>query len=491
MNTFKSVSIILLTIVLSACGDFWYTDVRSKVGPTTSNPATGNPNTPSDPEDPNNPNPPHVMAWTHPADLNSHVSIAGTNTWLPKVAMDNNGNAVMAWYQYDGSKNQIFMSEYRNGAWSNPVSLADNISPDGQYAYWPEVAMDNNGNAIIVWYQYNGSHYQVFKSEYRNGTWTHPASLADNISPDGQNTYGAKVVMSDSSDAIITWYQFSGTHNQIYKSEYRNGVWTHPANLADHISLSGQIAGANHAAIDSSGNTIIVWHQRNGVNNQIFKSEYRNGVWTHPANVNDNISPDGAEAGYPNVAMDDNGNAIITWQQAVGVNSQVFKSEYRNNTWTHPANLADNISPDGQNVNYPIVKMDNLGNAIVVWQQSDGAFGQIFKSEYRDGVWAHPANLSDNISPDGSLALSPQVAMDDNGNALVTWEQSNALIYEIFKSEYREGEWVHPTSTAEFISPAGQHAASSQIAMSNNGEAVIVWSQSNGTHTQIFRSEYR
>jgi hypothetical protein len=83
--------------------------------------------------------------------------------------MDDNGNAIITWYQSDGFKNQIFKSEYRGGVWHHPSSLTDNISPDGQSASYPQVAMDNNGNAIITWEQLDGSNWQIFKSEYRWG----------------------------------------------------------------------------------------------------------------------------------------------------------------------------------------------------------------------------------------------------------------------------------------------------------------------------------
>ncbi|HQM21886.1 MAG TPA: hypothetical protein PLE36_14790, partial [Deltaproteobacteria bacterium] len=36
--------------------------------------------------------------------------------------------------------------------------------------------------------------------------------------------------------------------------------------------------------------------------------------------------------------------------------------------------------------------------------------------------WKHPSGLTDNISSDGD-AYNPQVAMDDNGNALIVWMQ--------------------------------------------------------------------
>ena len=57
---------------------------------------------------------------------------------------------------------------------------------------------------IIVWRQSDGSRYQVFKSEYSAGQWHHPNGLSDNISPDGQNTYEPMVVSgAQEADTII------------------------------------------------------------------------------------------------------------------------------------------------------------------------------------------------------------------------------------------------------------------------------------------------
>ena len=324
--------------------------------------------------------------WTHPFDLTDNISPDAEDASVPKVAMDRNGNAIITWLESDGSNDQIFMSEYRSGSWTHPLDLADNISPDGQDASDPEVAMDDNGNAIIAWYQSDGSNKQIFMSEYRSGTWSHPADLTDKISPDGQDAYDPQVAMDDNGNAIIAWYQSDGTKMQIFMSEYRSGGWAYPADLADNISPDGEHVSDPQVAMDDNGNAIITWAQSDGSNWQIFKSEYRSGGWSHPASLADNISPDGQDAYIvcsPQVAMDDNGNAIITWEQWNGSNWQIFKSEYRNGTWTHPAGLADNISPDGQIAYYPSVAMGNNGNAIITWAQSDGINEQIFMSEYR------------------------------------------------------------------------------------------------------------
>jgi len=273
-------------------------------------------------------------------------------------------------------------------SWYHPESLTDNISPDGQDAGSPQVAMDNDGNTIIVWQQSNGTVRQIFKSEYRNGSWAHPTALTDNISPNGQDTYNPQVAMDDNGNAIIVWHQYEGPVSQIFKSEYRNGAWTHPASLTDNISPDGYMASDSDVVMDDNGNAIIVWHQHEGSFWQIFKSEYRNGAWTHPADIADKISLDDLDARAPKAAMDNNGNAIIVWEHdgVTGITAEsIFKSEYRNGSWTHPADFDDRLNPDGLSASAltPSVAMGDSGNAIIVWRQYCAGGHEIFKSEYR------------------------------------------------------------------------------------------------------------
>jgi uncharacterized protein YheU (UPF0270 family) len=190
------------------------------------------------------------------------------------------------------------------------------------------------------------------------------------------------------------------------------------------------------------------------------------------------------------VAMDANGEAVIVWNQATSTEPQIFLSEYRDGIWAYPADLSDYISPAGQNAEAPQVAMDDLGNAIIIWRQGDTVTDRIFKSEYRNGVWTHPANISEYITPDGDSADYPHVAMDNNGNAIIVWAQDNgkALLY---KSEYRDGSWTHPEDINDYIGPDGENVSQPFVVMSDNGDAVIVWRQSDGVNPQAFMSEFR
>ncbi len=442
----------------------------------------------------------HVLSWTHPSSPIGNVSSGGEDAHDPRVAMDNLGNTIIVWSQFDGSNDQIFMSEYRNNTWTHPEDLSDNISPSGENTNdIPQVAIDNNGNAIIVWSQFDGSNDQIFMSEYRNNTWTHPEDLSDNISPSGENAHNPQVAMDDNGNAIIVWSQFDGSNDQIFRSKYSDNTWTHPEYLSDNISPDGESALVPQVAMDNNDNAIIVWRQFDGSNNQIFMSDCRNNIWTHPKYLTDNISPSGENAyDHPQVTMDNNGNAIIVWRQYYGLNSQIFKSEYRNSTWRHPANPTDHISPSGESAYDPQVSMDNNGNAIIVWRQSDGHNSQIFMSEYRNNVWRYPENLSDNICPSGGDTYEfPQVAMDDNGNAIIVWSQYSIYWarHHIFMSEYRNNVWKHPEDLHDTI--VGTEEVSYElprVAMDNNGNAIIVWPEeytNSNIYRSIIMSEYR
>ncbi len=438
--------------------------------------------------------------WTRPETLATDTSGIWQGTDPIHVAMDNNGNSIIAWGQSDGTNQQIYMSTYSNGSWTHPTDLTtDAISVAGQNARNPHVAMDINGNAIIVWEQSDGANPQIYMSEYRSGSWTHPTSLTtDTISVAAQQAYSPQVSMDNNGNAIIVWGQSDGKNWQIYMSEYRNGSWTHPRDLAtDAISVAGQNAYSPQVAMDNHGNAIITWNQftlhppSGQLVSQIYMSEYRIGSWTHPTDPSDAISTVAwLMAHSPQVAMDDAGSAIIVWSQI----GSIYMSEYSDGSWAHPTDFVnDSISGTSQIADSPQVVIDNNGNAIIAWQQSDGTNEQIYMSTYRNGSWTHPTDLTtDAISVAGQDAYSPQVARDNDGNATIAWVQEDGTNSNINLSEYRNGNWGHPTDLAtDATSITGLVTLVPKIAMDNKGNVVIVWQQYDGGFSRFYMSESR
>ena len=343
---------------------------------------------------------------------------------------------------------------------------------------------------MIIWTQSDGEKKQIYYSYFNGVIWDHPTSLSDNISLNGQVTYSSQVALNSEGKIVITWTQFDGAKNQIFYS-YFNGVsWVHPSNLSDNISPDGQDAFYPQVAMNSDGKIVISWTQSDGAKNQIFYSYFNGTSWVHPTNLSDNITPDGQDAYHSQVAMNNEGKMVITWTQHDGAKGQIFYSYFNGVSWVHPASLSDNISPDGQHALSSRVVMNSAGKMVITWMQLDGSRYQIFYSYFNGVSWVHPSSISDNISPDGTFAFAPQVAMNSEGKIVITWEQSDGANGQIFYSYFNGVSWVHPTSLSDNISPDGQPANNPQVAMNNDGKMIISWPQFDGTKNQVYYSYF-
>ncbi|HOD14248.1 MAG TPA: hypothetical protein PK307_09875 [Spirochaetota bacterium] len=452
-----------------------------------------------------------LWRWVHPRDLLTDnfdpkkSPFAGSS--FAGASSGGSGSAIVTWRQDRGGENHIMMRQRRYGIWSSPADLTLAVNPAGGVSSSQQTAMNLRGDAIVVWLQNDGIHTHVYGRQRRGGFWRTIDAGSGHIDPEGQSSNAPHVAMDDNGNAIIVWSQSDGTYSHIFKSEYRGGAWTHPSSLAgDNIDPEIPAAQPSYrprAAMDNAGNAIIAWSGYSDASNvHVYRSEYRSGSWTHPANLGNHIDQSTIFAQSSDdvrVAMGDNGEGVIVWSAGDGTNTHIYMTEYRGGAWSAAPDIdSGHIDPDGQNSDSPAVAMDRSGNTIIVWMQSDGGVRHIYRSEYRGGAWVHPAGLADNIDPDGSPgdSLEPRVAMEDGGSAVITWFQADLIsYYHIYMAEYRDGVWRYPVSLqTDNIDPrsgtSGQNAMWPAVSMSDGGYAVIAWHASDGSYNRIYISEY-
>ena len=431
-------------------------------------------------------------AWIDPLLLADNKSPDGADANWPRVGIAANGDTVMVWTQSDGANSQVFMAECRSGTWTVPTTLTDNISPDGTDAWQPRVAVAPDGDSIIAWRQSDGADDRVLFSQYRNGVWTHPASVADAIDVGGSSAEEVRVAMGTGDEAIVLWVQTGNANDELFLSEFRYGTWTHPTSLGDSVSAPGSDVQSAEVAVGASGDVLVAVLQEDGGGTpRLFLSTRTNGAWTHPANLGEYVSPNFSAAAEPSLAVTDNGDAIMAWTQSDGANTRVFMSHRIGGVWIHPTVIGDAISPAGTDSFVPRVANSVSGNAIVTWTQDDGSDLQIFRSLYESGVWTHPTGPTDNISPDGWPAVGSSVAMSAGGDVVLSWQQLNATSLNIARAECRDSVWTLPADENDVIGLPGTSVILIDVSVSPWGDAVIVWQQSDGTDEQIFTSEFR
>jgi len=102
----------------------------------------------------------------------------------PDVSMSGNGDAVIVFSGQDGTPtcggvsypnpcNQVYMTERRSGQWTHDFGSAGKISfLGGDGDLWtditPKTAMDDEGNAFILWAQHDANNdRRLYMSEYK------------------------------------------------------------------------------------------------------------------------------------------------------------------------------------------------------------------------------------------------------------------------------------------------------------------------------------
>jgi hypothetical protein len=71
----------------------------------------------------------------------------------------------------------------------------------------------------------------------------------------------------------------------------------------------------------------------------------------------------------PQIACDPSGNALLVWDRADSVHSEIRSSRYTvSGGWAASVNAGST-----GDVLYPVIVIDLAGNALALWQQSDGS----------------------------------------------------------------------------------------------------------------------
>lgn len=437
--------------------------------------------------------------WIYPTSIENSLSIVGHNAQTPAAAMNKAGNAVVAWAQNDGTSWRIYKSEFRDGKWDQPASLGDAVSPSGTNAMDPKVAIADNGDIVIAWVQFRGKKHHIYIAEYRKGKWTMPKSLDQHVSPGEKAAWQIDIAMDADGNTIIVWDQESYIQDYaIYFSEYRDGSWRHPPSVKDAISKhSGKErsdALGPRVAMNNSGKALITWEQRTDGFTRIYKSEYLGGRWVHPKDTTDFISPsDGGNAGKAIPVLAGNGMSLIAWQQSNDNRRRIYKSEYDGSKWIHPL-VTDAISPltiDNDNAEINSVTINNKGDAIILWSLQRLFNQALYLSYHKDGKWYHPDEKNifvGSLDPNLNNKVLGKVAMSDSGKTVVAWQQmDDKNISKVYIAEYDNDVWYLP---GRKISLLNHFAWNVNLVSAVNGNFLVVWQQKNDKFEQIYMSEY-
>lgn len=129
------------------------------------------------------------------------------------------------------------------------------------------------------------------------------------------------------------------------------------------------------------------------------------------------------------IAIHPEGNMVVISTIEYGLNHVIEAKTYRHstNSWSEPKYLST-FDMDAHN---PRITVDPEGNAVVIWQITDGIQERLQAAIYTSSTdsWSSTKNLSKMTS---NISVT-HVGMSESGNVFIGWKKSNPD-KEIFKS---------------------------------------------------------
>lgn len=403
------------------------------------------------------------------------------------LAVDSQGNATAVWNQFGAQgQSNIWSSRYESATgWSTPVLIDPNDAHSAQSA---DVAVDSDGNALAVWRRFDGTCANIFSNRFVVGKgWGTPVL----IEPDHCDAREPRVAVSAAGDAIAVWSRATAGSAHLWGNRFVPGSgW----GTVERIDSDAGDARAAQPGIDRDGNAVVVWEQFDGTRQSIWANRYVVGTgWATPRVIEAN---DASDAQAPQLIVDAVGNALAVWQQAdaAGEREKIWANIYRaGDDWGTAQGIGGG---DAGDASHPHIAIRN-GKGFAVWQQAVGARTAIVARRYANGSFSNAADAFTVVSDFATSASLPRVAVDSQGNAVVVWNQQNALpltnedvAFSAMASEFTPAAgWSAPRSI-EAADEGSVLEILPLVVIGENDAAFAAWDHQNFAGTSIWAKRF-
>jgi type III secretion system FlhB-like substrate exporter len=368
-------------------------------------------------------------------------------------------------------------------------TLVNQNTSGSQGNHWSgkTVGMDSSGNYVVVWMDgsgADGSGQGIYARRYDvNGTALGNAFRVNSYTFDSQRN--PQVAMAANGSFVVVWESMGqdGSNYGIYAQRYNaSGVVQGSEFRVNTLTIDDQREPA--VAMDANGNFVITYQAWASGNNSwgVLATRYNASGVVQGAEfvVNTTLDFDQQE---PSVAMDSAGNFVITWQSygQEGTSDGIYAQRYNASGVAQGGEFHVNTTTT-DNQNLPTVAMDSSGNFVITWESyaQDGSLQGIYGQRYNSSGVAQGGEFRLNTTT-ANAQQNPVVTMTGGGSFAVTWQstaQDGSLEGVYMRLYDASGNPVTGETRVNTTTTGDQHSPS--IVSNQNGRMVIAW-QGNGS----------
>lgn len=411
-----------------------------------------------------------------------------------RMAVAPNGTAVAVWLEDRSTSTQSLYSVHARAyapatGWGDAVAFNVTGTDD---AGRPEVAINANGDAMVVWVQVGGPSagtsrdFNIASVRYKAGVWdSTPSYVLDATDIPAAGFSGAlnahQITLDNAGNAF---YAFSvetvlDAPDGAWVKRYHDGVWDPAARFLPGASSTARDIKLA-AAPDGSAAT-AVWRQYNNNTSKyrVLASEYTaSGGWSAGHTIDGDLAL-GTYA-YPRITIAANGDTTAVWEANTtgGTRTDVYATRLTGGVWSLPT-VVGSSSLGRADTMIAGLCSDASGNAVLVTLPYD--LGQVAATRFTvSGGW----EAAVRVPPDAQAFIVPQasVACNTKGDAMVSWRAAlgSDNSYELWARPYAAaGGWGTAAPIVSLTAASGLTLSTPLVGLDDNAKALTLWRQDN------------
>lgn len=464
------------------------------------------------------------------------TATAGDQT-APTVAMDGEGNFVIAWQAPGATTADGIDIAYRRGTLGGGLAGGDaiaHVATAGDQVS-PTAAMSGSGELVLAWRgpdpSGSGEEGEEAGAIFLRGFKADGSAATGDVRVNGSdyNDLGSPdVAFIDSGVAAVVW-QVEGQQGSGSDAFARRMLVNLAAGTVTPLSTAGFGTGdfrlnqttqgpqrAPSVGLDADGDLLAAWQtqHQDGFSWAIFARRYDSGVDTIGSEFLVNAGTQLGPQIAPDVAVSDAGRAVVAWigpdvpeaaEEGEGGHRPAIHSRF----FDDAGGTADGgevvlATSVGIEDSRAAAATDAAGTMVVVWQSWQGPgdasdFGIYAKLFQANGRWI---DFNENGLDDDTLLVNtftagsqshPAVAMDASGNFVVAWESArqDGSGRGVYARRYDASlqVWADASEFRVHEATAGDQSAPA-IASDASGGFTVVWQGPDADGTGIYRRRY-
>lgn len=358
----------------------------------------------------------------------------------PQVVALPDGEALAVWQQTlsDGSNDvRAAFSRTVGGVWQKPAFIPNGV---GDEARDLKMVADGQGNAIVVWMGNAAtSNTKIRGAIFRNGTFG-PAQDISSATAEVRDFESPDVAIDAEGNALVVWVQHSTVAgvDTIFSRANVGGVWKGIFELNPSATKDSTVP---RVAVGLNGAASVVWQEDNHAKlNGRHAINFLEEKWALTF-LGLGASGGAGQVGVSQVLLDHSGTTTVVWSHTTaGPQGQVATLRSARGKGSDPFAFDKVEVLESAEFQSPRTAIDASGRVMAVWTHTEagGARTHVLANvlDPVTGKWGSPQQIHDSTGNAFSSDLS--LSMNARGQALAAWRTqpdvvAGDIVVNVFK----------------------------------------------------------